>query len=93
MLGEWDKIIGVHVKTEVVPMPPTLDIPIAGLSVQQRLDLIDRLWMSLEPNAGEMVWPEWHREEVRRRIAEADAFPEAMIPLETLRRELLADRS
>jgi hypothetical protein len=35
--------------------------------------------------------PAWHLDELRKRIAAADATPEASIPLEDLRRELLGE--
>ncbi len=74
-------------------MSLTLDIPIDHLTVDQRLELMDRLWTSIQPDAESAEWPDWHPDEVERRIAEADAHPEASIPLEDLRRDLLARRS
>ena len=40
----------------------------------------------------EIPIPEWHRDEIEKRIAAADANPGSSIPLETLRRELLEAR-
>ena len=37
--------------------------------------------------------PSWHRAEVARRVAEADAHPEASISLEQLKRELRPDQA
>jgi len=49
-------------------------------SVSQRLDLIAKLWDSLPETPAEMPVPLWHREELERRLAAADANPEAAIP-------------
>ncbi len=50
------------------------------LSVRERLELIDNIWESLpdEVNADEL--PDWHRAELSRRRAAADASPGAGQP-------------
>lgn len=60
------------------------EFPIESLTVDERLALIDRLWESLDAPPV----PDWHREILRQRVAEADATPGAGISLEELRREL-----
>jgi putative addiction module component (TIGR02574 family) len=57
------------------------------LTVPQRLDLIEKLWDSIDTLEALPV-PEWHREELDRRLAEADAAPDANIPWEQVRSEL-----
>lgn len=49
------------------------------LSSAERLELIGLIWDSLGPIAAEDV-SEWHRREVDRRRAAADADPQAGIP-------------
>ena len=71
---------------------PVADLPVDELSVDERLTLLERLWNSLL-DAGPPPIPAWHIEEVRRRVAAADADPGASISLEDLRRELREDRS
>ena len=46
------------------------------LSPQQRLELIGLLWDSL-PDETPFVPPDWHRRELERRVAAADADPGA----------------
>jgi putative addiction module component (TIGR02574 family) len=58
------------------------------LTVSQRLDLISLLWDSLSESVEELPVPEWHKEELERRMAEADATPESGIPWEQVRSEL-----
>jgi putative addiction module component (TIGR02574 family) len=70
---------------------PAADLPIEELTVDERLTLLGRLWDSLL-DAGPPPVPAWHREEVRRRMAAADADPTASIPLEELRRQLRGNR-
>lgn len=59
---------------------PSLDI--GSLSVPQRLALISELWDSLPNSTEAMAMPDWHREELERRLAGADAAPNAAIPWE-----------
>ena len=66
---------------------PATDLPVEELTIDERLALLGRLWDSLL-DAGPPPIPAWHLEEVRRRIAAANADPGASIPLEELRREL-----
>jgi putative addiction module component (TIGR02574 family) len=58
------------------------------LSVQQRLELIGELWDSIPDSLDALPIPEWHREELERRLAAADADPEAAIPWEEVKRRL-----
>lgn len=64
-----------------------LNIP---LSVAQRLDLIALLWDSIADDDFPM--PEWHRQELERRLASADADPAAAIPWEEVKRRLRENR-
>ena len=58
------------------------------LTVQQRLELIGELWDSIPDSIDALPVPEWHREELERRLAAADADPDAAIPWEDIRRSL-----
>lgn len=53
------------------------------LSSQQRLELIQLIWDSL-PNDAEYVPPDWHLRELAKRIAHADANPNAAEPWEVV---------
>ncbi len=62
------------------------------LTVEQRMELIGQLWDSIPDSVEALPVPEWHREELARRIAAADSDPDAAIPMdEVLRR--LSDKS
>jgi putative addiction module component (TIGR02574 family) len=58
------------------------------LTVEQRLELIGELWDSIPDSLDELPLPEWHREELERRLAAADADPSAAIPWEQVKRRL-----
>jgi putative addiction module component (TIGR02574 family) len=58
------------------------------LTVPERLDLIDLLWDSIPDTLEDLPVPEWHRQELERRLAEADAHPEAAIPWEQVKARL-----
>lgn len=56
------------------------------LSVHDRLELIEQIWDSLPEQVNPDEVPEWHRVELGKRRAEADASPRAGKPW----REVLA---
>jgi putative addiction module component (TIGR02574 family) len=58
------------------------------LSVAERLDLIGVLWDSIPDSLEELPTPEWHREELERRLIAADADPDGAIPWEEVRQRL-----
>jgi putative addiction module component (TIGR02574 family) len=58
------------------------------LTVQQRLELIGELWDSIPDSTDSLPIPEWHREELGKRLAAADANPEAAVPWEDVKRRL-----
>lgn len=64
------------------------DVAIKQLSVAERLDLISTLWDSIPDSLEELPIPVWHREELERRLAAADANPDAAIPWEEVRQRL-----
>ena len=70
---------------------PASQWPVQELSVEERIALLGKVWDSLL-SEGSIPTPDWHLQEVRQRIAEADAHPEASIPLEQLKRELRGEQ-
>jgi putative addiction module component (TIGR02574 family) len=58
------------------------------LTIQERLDLIGILWDSIPDTLEALPIPEWHHHELERRIAEADAHPEAAIPWQQVKARL-----
>ena len=59
------------------------------LSVTQRLKLIGELWDGIPDSVEALPIPDWHREELERRLAAADADPGAAIPWQEVKRRLL----
>jgi putative addiction module component (TIGR02574 family) len=62
------------------------------LSPEDRLELISQIWESLTENGADLPVHDWHRREVERRLAAADANPGAGAPWEIVMARL-ADRS
>jgi putative addiction module component (TIGR02574 family) len=62
------------------------DLGIDQWSVDDRLRLIGEIWNSLPEPPGEI--PEWHREILDERIAQADANPDSFIPWQEVRARL-----
>ena len=60
----------------------------AELTVSQRLDLISQLWDSIPDSLEALPVPEWHKEELDRRLQDADANPEVGIPWEQTKKRL-----
>lgn len=56
-------------------------------SVEDRLRLIGEIWDSLEGEPTEM--PEWHRQVLDQRLADANANPTSFVPWEEVRDRLL----
>ena len=69
-------------------MSQPLPDDISRLTVPQRLELISRLWDSIQDEGLEPEMPEWHRLELERRLALADAAPEQAIPWEKVKARL-----
>lgn len=58
------------------------------MSVPERLELIGEIWDSIPESPEALDLPESHRDELERRLAAADAHPEAGIPWEEARARL-----
>lgn len=50
------------------------------LSIRERLELIEQIWDSLPEQVNPDEVPEWHRAELAKRLAEAEASPRAGKP-------------
>ena len=62
------------------------------LSIAERLELIGQIWDTLPEAEEGPLLPDWHRRELERRRAAAEADPGAGIPWEVVKARL-ADRS
>jgi putative addiction module component (TIGR02574 family) len=62
-------------------MPVSIEaLGIDRLSVRERLELIELIWDSLPEQVNPDEVPQWHRAELAKRRAEADASPRAGKP-------------
>jgi len=52
------------------------------------LNLSGELWDSIPDSIDVLPVPDWHREELERRLATANADPDASIPWEEIKRRL-----
>lgn len=70
-------------------MPESVrELDVNQLSVPQRLELIARLWDSIPNSTDALPIPDWHQEELARRLAAADAAPDEAVPWEEIRARL-----
>ena len=67
------------------------ELGIDRLSNEERLRLIGEIWESLTP-IDQLEIPESHREELDRRLADADADPAAGRPWEEVRARLRGEK-
>jgi putative addiction module component (TIGR02574 family) len=65
---------------------PPLDVE--QLSISQRLDLIELLWDSIPESLDALPVPDWHREELEKRLGAADAAPEEVVPWDEVKARL-----
>ena len=63
--------------------------PILGLSVTERLEIVNVIWESITNEQAELPVPEWQIAEVERRGAEMDANPNLGIPWEDVKKWVL----
>jgi putative addiction module component (TIGR02574 family) len=68
------------------------ELEIDQLTVLQRLELIAVLWDSIPDSLDGMPVPDWHQQELDRRLTAAAATPEAAIPWDVARSELRRDK-
>jgi putative addiction module component (TIGR02574 family) len=69
-------------------MPQPLPDDISRLTVPKRLELIGQLWDCIPDEAGVSEMPDWHRLELGRRLAMADAAPNQGVPWEQVQARL-----
>jgi putative addiction module component (TIGR02574 family) len=70
-------------------MPQALpQLEIDRLTVSQRLELITLLWDSIPDTVEALALPEWHRQELERRLASANANPSVGIPWDQVKGRL-----
>jgi hypothetical protein len=50
-----------------------IDLPLADLSVAQKLDLMERLWADLSANEKDLPSPEWHGTVIADRLRTVEA--------------------
>jgi hypothetical protein len=78
----------------LIDMPhPLPNAVLERYTVDEKLDLLARVWDSLLDTSGLPAMPEWHRQLLAERVEQADRDPKARIPLDEVRRELLGDKS
>ena len=65
---------------------PTFDLQ--RLSSVEKLELIGQLWDSLSDSQIDLPMPDWHREELDQRLADADANPQAARPWSDVEKRL-----
>ena len=62
---------------------------ILGLSVTERLEIVNVIWESITNEQADLPVPEWQIAEIERRSAEMDANPNLGIPWEDVKKWVL----
>jgi putative addiction module component (TIGR02574 family) len=72
-------------------MTPTLEsLGIDQLSVEERIELAERIWDSIASDVAKAPLTEAEKQEIDRRLAAHEANPHAAIPWEQVEAEALA---
>ena len=61
---------------------------VASMSLDERLALLDILWESIEEPDVAFAPPDWHREVIEERLAEAERNPGDGVPWEVVKAEM-----
>jgi len=61
------------------------------LPVDERLDLAEALWESIDREPGQPSLPEWQRQVLGERLAAVDAAPDAGSPWDAVKRRILSE--
>lgn len=64
------------------------DLEIEKLSIDERLELISRLWDSMPAKPDDLPVPAWHLEIIQQRLERADEHPEEGFSVEEVRQKL-----
>jgi putative addiction module component (TIGR02574 family) len=67
-----------------------LEREVLSLPLEERLELAETIWASLEQEAAQPGLPAWQRDLLDERIADDDAEPDAGSPWEEVKRRTLA---
>lgn len=62
------------------------------LTDEERVQLIEDIWDSLEPESPAPVMPEWHKTGLDERLAEHETSPEAVVSWEEAHQRLAERR-
>jgi putative addiction module component (TIGR02574 family) len=71
------------------PMPNQLST-LLDLSPDEKLDIIEALWASLNQSPELIALPEWQKRELDRSKAQYDAHPESLLSWEEVQANILA---
>jgi putative addiction module component (TIGR02574 family) len=70
-----------------------MELGIDRLSVRERLNLIEQIWDSLPDQVHPEEVPDWHKEVITLRLAEAESNPGTGIPWRVALSEIRSGRS
>ncbi len=76
-----------------MPMPNAFREELLKLSAAERLELVEELWDSLSDDDPALALTEEQREDLERRLAEADADPMGGAPAEEVLERIRSRRS
>ena len=66
----------------------SIDLPLEKMTVDEKLDAMEAIWADLSRTPEQVPMPDWHKEELDRRRARADAEPGVFQDWEEAKREI-----
>jgi putative addiction module component (TIGR02574 family) len=90
MAGPADAILHLFARSGDMTMAATMQsLGIDRLSVEEKLTLVREIWDSLVAASARPALSEEQLQELRRRVAEDEADPDALIPWEEVKAQAL----
>ena len=65
-----------------------MNIEIESLSIAQKLELVDRIWSSLDGDRDSIPSPEWHKEVLEERKRRLDSGEATLSPVSEVKKRL-----
>jgi putative addiction module component (TIGR02574 family) len=78
----------VH-KQEVLNMKTITATEIAGMPIQQRIQLVEDIWDSIAEMPEVVQIPEWHKKELEKRLEAYHANPDEGSPWQEVKKRIL----
>ena len=64
------------------PTMPTIDLPLDQMTLEEKLQLAEKIWANITEHHDDLPSPAWHEDVLRERLRQVEAGEAHFIPLE-----------